>query len=454
MRPKQLQSLCARPVLGDACPRPAFTLVELIVSIGVLLLLITMAGSVFSLTLRSTGQAKGLTDISQRLRVFEQVLTGDLAAMPREDTKMVLVAHKTNGYWTSGQKELDTANSPMAARIPGGGDPEREQWNATADVLATALPRNDVLLFFTARDGASYLCPNVRSGTQMVLYGHAELGQLDQGGSWRGAGPLAFDPYDVHASPSAPFPVPASDWHLARRSVVVANRWPDLATEADLVPYFASRPGDAGLLNGTQDILGANPSHADPFSYHEEVGTGTVAVPPGWYSRSRLDVAPPAAQAGRLGAYLLPNCASFKVEWALSLASLPDPNGVLRAFPTAWVDPYRDPDQLGNADDKPDWVLILDKCLSAMQNAYGLNAEETVAFAAFHERVTWPQPNGRFRGSLTHAWYPEDPSSFGLTEKDPDPYFPAALRITVDVYDDTDRLERPIRHTMVISVGA
>ena len=35
----------------------------------------------------------------------------------------------------------------------------------------------------------------------------------------------------------------------------------------------------------------------------------------------------------------------------------------------------------------------------------------------------------------------------------PDEIFPSALRITVDVYDDADRLERPVRHVMVIPVG-
>jgi hypothetical protein len=34
-----------------------------------------------------------------------------------------------------------------------------------------------------------------------------------------------------------------------------------------------------------------------------------------------------------------------------------------------------------------------------------------------------------------------------------DEIFPAALRITVDVYDGAGRLDRPVRHVMVIPVG-
>jgi hypothetical protein len=35
----------------------------------------------------------------------------------------------------------------------------------------------------------------------------------------------------------------------------------------------------------------------------------------------------------------------------------------------------------------------------------------------------------------------------------PDPLFPKALRITVDVYDAANRLHYPIRHVMVLPVG-
>jgi len=36
----------------------------------------------------------------------------------------------------------------------------------------------------------------------------------------------------------------------------------------------------------------------------------------------------------------------------------------------------------------------------------------------------------------------------------PDPMFPAALRITIDLYDQDGRLERPVRHVMIIPVGS
>ena len=35
-----------------------------------------------------------------------------------------------------------------------------------------------------------------------------------------------------------------------------------------------------------------------------------------------------------------------------------------------------------------------------------------------------------------------------------DPYFPVALRITLDVYDENRRLNKPVRHVMVLPVGS
>ena len=35
----------------------------------------------------------------------------------------------------------------------------------------------------------------------------------------------------------------------------------------------------------------------------------------------------------------------------------------------------------------------------------------------------------------------------------PDSLFPVALRVTIDVYDDEQRFERPTRHVMLFKIG-
>ena len=54
------------------------------------------------------------------------------------------------------------------------------------------------------------------------------------------------------------------------------------------------------------------------------------------------------------------------------------------------------------------------------------------------------------------SWVATDPGPWSGSPPppgEPDPFFPKALRITVDLYDDAGRLDRPIRHTMVVPVG-
>ena len=481
MRPQQPQ-LAIRAKVSARCtrPRPAFTLVELVVSVGILVMMLTMAGTVFSLTLRSTGQAKALTDVTQRLRVFEQTLAEDLRDVRRGASKMVIESHGVRAYWTEAQKELDAAGDPTAAALPSGGDPERTRWDAATNTLRPELPRADVLLFFSARPGRSYLDPAVQAGAQMLVYGHAEVGEMEEQSAlpgWRWRSPVeAFESkagstkYTTYAEstdntlPRTVFPRPARSWHLARRSVVVVNRWP--APTAPSLPYYANRPSDPKLLTGERDILGLDPSYPAPFQYAKEIARGIVPAqdvaggnPIPWYLRSRLDLTPPARLAGRMGACFLPNCASFKVEWALPLSRLPDPMGVLVGVPTVWIDPYRDRTQLADPRDKPDWVKQLEIYFDEKEGdglVQRYYRDNLPVWQAWRETITaiTSRANGRFVGRTWHEWFAEDPGlSASKTPGDPDPYFPTALRITVDVYDDAARLDRPIRHTMVIPVG-
>jgi hypothetical protein len=434
-------------------------------------MMLTMAGTIFSLTLRSTGQAKALTDVTQRLRVFEQTLTEDLRNVRRGACKMVVESHGVFAYWTEAQKELDATGDPTLAPFPAGGDPERSHLAKVSGKvrLVPDLPRADVLMFFSARPGRSYLDPGVQAGTQMLVYGHAEVGEMQElvvapGWAWSSpvqpfenrAGAPKYTTYAEstdNALAQMVFPRSARAWHIARRSVLVTNRDPGgTGAVTSLTDPKDPKKPNALLLTGAADILLS--VSGGGFDFTTQVARGFSAVPETWYTRSQLDLTPPARLANRIGAYFLPNCASFKVEWALPLSRLPDPNGVLAGMPTVWIDPYRDRNQLADPKDKPEWIALLDRCLADMRNRYGLNSAEATAFEDFQKDVARPLPNGRFKGTTRHEWSAEDPGfSASKTPGDPDPYFPTALRITVDVYDDAARLDRPIRHTMVIPVG-
>ncbi|MCH8149764.1 MAG: type II secretion system protein, partial [Planctomycetes bacterium] len=188
---------------------PAFSLVELIVSMGILMLMLALAGQVMSLTVRSTGQAKALTEISQALRILETTLREDLRYVKAGENLLLIQGNPIDAYWSTAGKEADNN------ALPGDGFPLRDE-----------KPRADILMFFTSRQASNYVKYNypltpamsgkaVTSGVQQVVYGHANLVDLDANGNIHGTYPadyITFPEDDL-----TPYPVPADEWHLARR---------------------------------------------------------------------------------------------------------------------------------------------------------------------------------------------------------------------------------------------
>jgi hypothetical protein len=216
-----------------------------------------------------------------------------------------------------------------------------------------------------------------------------------------------------------------------------------------------------------------------------------------WIHRSQLAASPRASQAGRLGAYFMPNCANFKVEWALDTSDID--YGTLRgtslpgASEVIWIDPG---DFANNVVDIQNRLASYraNQCTSASVPLICQDTVDRVARELLGRIVPLdPRPTGfvpqdclekhsstRFldpgqSGNTepairsTHIFYAQKPrpSCFDmfldangnavggvtLPPDMPDSLFPKALRITVDIYDSAGRLERPIRHVMVLPVG-
>src|SRR5438046_2828059 len=92
--------------------RAAFSLAELIISIAILLLMLSLAGQVFNLTVHSTGQATALTRVNQDFRVLEQTLREDLRHVQPGQSVMVIQGNPVNAYWTRNGKEVDKHSDP------------------------------------------------------------------------------------------------------------------------------------------------------------------------------------------------------------------------------------------------------------------------------------------------------------------------------------------------------
>ena len=295
----------------------AFSLAELIVSMGILLVMLSLAGQVMSLTVRSTGQAKALTEVNQALRVLERTLRDDLSHVRAGESLLLIQGNPINAYRSTEDKAIDNNT------VPDDGFPTPYE-----------MPRADVLMIFTSRQASNFVqydyaaTPSiagkaVTSGVQQVVYAHADQVELDAAGN----GPDTYLKFPTDTT--TPYLIPADEWHLARRVVhlldlpgaapVVVPAWAD-AGAGELL-------GDPRILRGETDVItrfdyerwvktpySASASIGGPPLFWPEIFNDDKQPP---FARSVLDPTPPPRYADRLGHYFIPHCTSFKVEWTL-----------------------------------------------------------------------------------------------------------------------------------------
>jgi type II secretory pathway pseudopilin PulG len=512
---------------GLSVARPAFTLAELVVSIGILVLMMSLVGQVFNLTVKSTGQATALTEVMQQLRAFEQTLRDDLRGVQPGNSLILIQGNPVNAYWTQNGKDADddpTADGAgPSTGYPHAADPEREKADGSGN---TVQPRADILMIFTARPGVSFVeagTSPLTSNLQQVVYGHAELGEYVPSGAddpkYRfEEGPTAF-PTDTLAGAEYPSerkvsPVPAAQWHLARRSVLLLPNNPPVPLTLPMTSLDDSR-----LLECQTDVFQPEAVGAvRNFRYEDDVLrpqlSPTTGLPIGepWFLpaifgdvtrpyaqwkkpflRSKLDPAPPALFASRIGHYLLPNCASFKVEWTLNprsefVAGRLDGVNEVFWFDPGWIDPAHPTDpsdplkalsdevqelKLKTDDASKRLYADLDSLLNdrffdgsfnpatGLPYKYSLRDRFRGRVGSQGDQKAWDQlAPDKNRPSLvvftaTRPAPPPAGAPAGTPASEPvlDPMFPGVLRITIDVFDKERRLDRPIRHVMVIPIG-
>ncbi len=525
-------------IRGVARPkRRAFSLAEMVVAMGILVLMLALVGQVFSLTVKSTGQATALVHLNQALRAFEETVRADLRGVYPGRSVMVIQGNTVDAFWTAEDAEAGGGGLPSAG-YPHPADPERDAATAagTAVVDATGvairtLPRADILMMFTNRKGRSFRDPEIQSNLQQVVYGHAESGEYVVDPNAGAATPFVFEnaivgagmfPSDASGTPAAPFP--AQQWHLARRSIqLISSQAPDLTASGKALDWVtdlfqnARGPflGDPRLLEGVIDVV-VNFDYESLVNYDTmDPGNTTIKDPSiqNWhlpwvmgrrgdhaaqspFQRSMLDMTPPPLYADRLGHYMLPNCASFKVEWSLNPRSDFVSGRLSGIREILWIDPGQTADPVGRPDPALDDPLhTLQAKMDALPPSPPPNPpgpKEKLALLLHEPKIHADGSRyslvNRFRSdqtslpttnTISDPWMPlstvfHDSSDhranthvFTATRRVsdlygalveppdyvPDDVFPTALRITVDVYDPQQRLDRPMRHVIIATVG-
>src|SRR5262245_53563026 len=108
-----------------ASKQRAFSLAELVISIAILLLMLSLAGQVFNLTVKSTGQATAITRVNEAFRVLEETLREDLRHVQPGQSVIVIQGNPVNTYWTRNGKDADGDGKPDTG-YPHTADPERD----------------------------------------------------------------------------------------------------------------------------------------------------------------------------------------------------------------------------------------------------------------------------------------------------------------------------------------
>jgi type II secretory pathway pseudopilin PulG len=327
---------------SSATRRPAFTLTEMLVSIGLLLLVMGMASTVFKVTLEGTGRLTQLSEIDRSIRLFKDNLARELRGVDPTRSALAIQGNPSPAYWSQAQFAADENNQNLFDY--GGADPDgiagelpidtvRQNPTRGYDVTgagsydpdssddgAIRLPRADILMFVTDMPEArSFVYPDIHSdGPVMIVYNHAQLGTLSDVNGADGrvtinaacnatfSSPIcpadstddwSLDLRDIPQLTNGPAMDPrgcdnvqcvAQDWHLARRAVLLKGAYDPLEESGfDRFSHFLSPTNNSGNVYAG---FGVDPD-----------GTGTTVEPNrerhylNWILGGEMDVVSPAA---------------------------------------------------------------------------------------------------------------------------------------------------------------
>ncbi|MEP0841760.1 MAG: type II secretion system protein [Phycisphaerae bacterium] len=411
LRPRLADSLRYRP--QGRLLRPAFTLMELMVSVGVMLILMAMVAWIFRTATRASGAATGLNEIHGTLRTAQQTLESDFGG---------LLSDHFLAVWY----QLTPVTDPV--------DPTRTRW-----------VRADRMAFFTVGDHSSVrqLVDNgLVSGTVSVVPPDRLLeSKRDFYQPLRSSIARVF--LGHHGDPLRSSPLPTGNlnqWILARRArlldPVLAAALPSTYDPMSNDVYEYDRYGLAeweGQLTGNKavNVFGNNgnggwlgESPADPRMWMRRPIVDPRLPDP--------DPANPSRPSNGMHMMFLPGCGEFKIQrwierWPGDGTPLGpySPHGMPRWWPEEDLDGDGNPQEAGLCD-------FLDYPGAGQLQSAPLTLD-------IREYFNGPLAPPSTTGGVSTPYYPGGPAAgkwFAFSRND----VPKAIKITLRLYDQNARV--------------
>lgn len=226
--------------------RRGFTLIEMLVALGVLLIALSIATAVFGVTSKVTRQAAAANEINSILDAFISEIDEDLNGIDPTRSTLVICG-RTQGAPLTEEKRVANqyyrvlVGDPNAASIRGYNPLGPLLDNADPNLAQYSNPRADLLMFFSQRSSSSRspaevpvpntnpppgqafqygLMEGTKTAPVRVMIGHAALARLTGG-----MGNQAIDPVnarDIEQTDHAALcPIPANRWQLVRQAALI-----------------------------------------------------------------------------------------------------------------------------------------------------------------------------------------------------------------------------------------
>jgi type II secretory pathway pseudopilin PulG len=478
----------------------AFTLIELLVSLAVLVLALSVVGTVFSITTKTAGQAAAYSETQSWVRQLMDQLQADLDACEPSKSILVMVGRTQAAALTENDRQAKKYYRVLLgnpANVQAGYDPD---FNTNVDPQYSD-PRADILMFFANRPTLSQAPPPLPTANTIgeaaangaklspiqVVYGHAALGQADPTGTAFLNNLKHIDA--VSGNPRALSALPGVRWQLARRAVILdtnsyANKvvftgggfgMPGIGNEWQRITRFDpdhenALAGDVATLDLNTVLRGFGPNgNAGPvsalFSPYGVNGSGSLwasSVPPGWgawnlracvewqlYNGGVLanhHVATvleqvPVALRGNLGLHALPACVWFQVEFLMP----EDPRNSADYTPDATVSGQStrfDMPRWTSVDPNSMYVFVPDTAEN--RNAIAKQVDPVGKPLVDSRLASFARLDQNSSADASYAGVGPSPLSQRIIR-----LWPYAIRITARAFDPQKRLDQPIVRSLV-----